>query len=188
MEKIPSFIRQFSFITKEGSVLLILKNKHKPQLLNECKPGSIYLEEKTKNSGKKSSSNKNLKKKCTLCYPLSKFNPVRQVVTSAGFQFARIQQKAVKHWQLNSPKIPSALCIFHLQTIPTANQTPCVLRSNYPASYRAEGWSGLFQQLHFWESMQIKHNEKNQTRQTGSKASTTVSQRHPCPLHPPALY
>lgn len=97
--------------------------------------------------------------------PPVKIQP-RQVVTSAGFQFAHIRQKAVKHWQLNSPKIPSALCIFHLQTIPTANQILCVLRSNYPASYRAEGWTGLFQQLHFWKSRQIKHDEKNQTRQT----------------------
>lgn len=30
--------------------------------------------------------------------------------------------------------------------------------------------------------MQIKHDEKNQTRQTDSKPST-VSQRYPCPLH-----
>lgn len=151
----------------------------------------LYTLRKRHRIWQRCSSNKNLKKKIkhtnTPFATPSKFNPVRQVVTSAGFQFARILQKAVKHWQLNSPKIPSALCIFHLPTIPTANQILCVLRSNYPASYWAEGWTGLFQQLHFWKSMQMKHDEKNQTRQRDSKPSTTISQRYSCSLHPSAL-
>lgn len=147
----------------------------------------LYTLRKRHRIWQKCSSSKNLKKKLKT-HPPSKFNPVRQVVTSAGFQFAHIQQKAVKHWQLNSPKIPSALCIFHLRTIPTANQILCVLRSNYPASLLSWGLNWSFPATALLE----KHADKAQQEKPNKTEETQnlpplFPRDTPCPLHPSAL-